>query len=261
VVGEARALAGAAYERLEDGTAKLAGARASERWRLAYSESEPLVTVRIATRNRAELLIERALASVFRQTYSNWEAVIVGSACTDDTGERIAALGDPRIRFKNLSVDGPYPDDTVQRWMIAGVPSMNAAIRMARGSWIAPLDDDDEWDDDHLEVLLGAAREAEAEFAYGRLRAYLEGEPVKREIGGWPPRKGNINLGGSIYNAALGEFEHDQKARLLDEPHDWNLVRRMWDAGVRFTFIDRTVTTYHADHMRQVFSQTRKQKP
>ena len=29
------------------------------------------------------------------------------------------------------------------------------------------------------------------------------------------------------------------------EPGDWNLARRMLDAGVRFAFIERPVTTYY----------------
>jgi glycosyltransferase involved in cell wall biosynthesis len=226
--------------------------RASDSWERAYSESEPLVTVRIATWNRAELLVERALASVRRQTYSNWEAVVVGDCCTDDTEERVRGLGDPRIRFRDLPVHGPYPEDRVQRWMIAGVPAMNAGLRMVRGSWIAPLDDDDEWDDDHIEVLLSTVRERQAEVVYGRVRGYLDGVPADHEIGAWPPRSGEIDLAGVLYHAGLRVFEHDLGARFLNEVNDWNLMRRMWEAGVRFTFLDRVVGTYHMDHFRGV---------
>jgi len=255
VAEEARALAGAAYERIEAverGEDRLARIRATDAWKLAYASERPLVSVRIATRNRAELLTERALASVRRQTYDRWEAVVVGSACTDDTESRIAALGDERIRFLNLNVDGPYPDDRLQTWLIAGVPSMNAAVRMARGAWIAPLDDDDELDDDHLETLVAAAQAEQAEFAYGRIRTALGGEYTGKTFGEWPPREGKIGLGGAIYNAALSEFRHDQNARFMEEAHDWNLVRRMWQAGVRFTFVDKVVATYHRDHAKDL---------
>lgn len=231
----------------------LAGIRDSEAWQRAYSEPEPLVTVRIATWNRANLLVERALPSVFRQTYPHWEAVIVGDACTDDTEERVAALGDPRISFRNLPVNGPYPEDNLMhRWYIAGVPAMNAALRMARGAWIAPLDDDDEWDEDHLEVLLDAALQDRAELVYGRTRCQLRGEPTEHVFGSWPPQRGTIDLGTVLYNAALREFEHDMASRFQNEPHDWHLVHRMWDAGVRFKFVDRVVATYHLDHAEEV---------
>jgi glycosyltransferase involved in cell wall biosynthesis len=259
-VADLRALVGATYERMEGGRERLEGQRESEAWRRAYSEPEPLVTVRIATWNRAELLVEQALASVLRQSYSHWEAVIVGDACTDDTEERLAKLGDSRIRFHNLPVHGPYPEHEVKRWMIGGVPAMNAGLRMARGSWIAPLDDDDEWEDDHIEVLLGAAREERAEFAYGCAQCTLDGAPIDKTVGAWPPSYGEIDLTASLYHSALREFEHDRVAMLMAEGNDWNLVRRMLEAGVSFTFLDRIVSNYAMDHLSGVMERHRGEK-
>jgi glycosyltransferase involved in cell wall biosynthesis len=256
-IADLRALVGATYERLEGGRERLERLRESEDWERAYSEPEPLVTVRIATWNRAGLLVERALASVLRQTYSHWEAVVVGDACTDDTEERLAALGDSRIRFHNLPVHGPYPEHEVKRWMIGGVPAMNAGLRMARGSWIAPLDDDDEWEDDHIEVLLDAARGGHAEFAYGRAKCTLEDAPIAKTVGAWPPRYGEIDLTASLYHAGLRSFEHDRVSMLMGEGNDWNLVRRMLEAGVSFTFLDRVVSTYAMDHLNDVMERHR----
>ena len=50
-----------------------------------YRDAEPLISVLMPTYNRAELLRERSVASVLRQTYSRFEIVIVGDACTDHT--------------------------------------------------------------------------------------------------------------------------------------------------------------------------------
>lgn len=243
----ARALAGAAYERSARWPERLEEIRSGEQWRQAYAQAEPLVSVRMATWNRAELLVERALASVQRQTYSNWEAVVVGDACTDDTEERIAALGDPRIRFHNLATHSRYPQDPRQRWLVIGMVPMNTAARMARGSWIAPLDDDDEWEDDHLEVLVEAALSTRAELVYGRFRGLLHDPPMEAVMGAWPPRKGEFAFQAAIYNAALRELEYDPMCRFLDEPGDWNLARRMWEAGVRFELVDRIVSTWHCE--------------
>lgn len=115
---------------------------------------------------------------------------------------------------------GPYPEERVQRWMIAGVPAMNASLRMARGSWIAPLDDDDEWDDDHIEVLLEAVREAEAEFAYGRARCCLEGAAIDRSFGAWPPKQGEIGLLCCIYNGALATYHADHMAAVFRQARE-----------------------------------------
>jgi glycosyltransferase involved in cell wall biosynthesis len=242
-----RGLVTAVYEGAAGWPERLAEIRRTDEWHSAYAELEPLVTVRIATWNRAQMLVDRALASALRQTYSRLEILVVGDACTDDTAERIAALEDERIRFHNLPVRGPYPDDGYQRWLVAGIPAMNAGALMARGTWIAPLDDDDEWDDDHLEVLVGAALESRAELAYGRLRGRLHDPPMSAVIGTWPPRMGEFAFQGAIYNAALRGFQYDQACRYLSEPGDWNLARRMWEAGVRFHFVDRPVGTWHQE--------------
>jgi len=234
--------------------------RAGAAWSRAYEEPEPLVTVRIATYNRVELLLERALPTVLRQTYPRWEAVVVGDGCTDDTGERLAALGDPRIRFRNLPVNGPYPEGLMHRWYVAGVNAMNAGLQMARGLWIAPLDDDDEWDDDHLELLLRVARRERSEFVYGSTRCYAGGKPLDRSYGAWPPRRGSIDFGAALYNAALREFRHDIESCRLEEPHDWHMVRRMLDAGVRFRFVDRDVATYHLEHAHEVLVEARERR-
>jgi dTDP-4-amino-4,6-dideoxygalactose transaminase len=239
------------HERAAHWPERLGEIRKTAHWRQAYEGPEPPVTVRIATWIRSELLIERALASVRRQTYPNWEAIVVGDACTDDTEQRVAALGDERISFINLPVRGTYPEHPLAHRLVAGIPAMNLGTSLARGAWIAPLDDDDEWEDDHLEVLLGAALEKRSEFVYGRVRSLRDGRQ-RGVFGVWPPRSGQINLGGTVYNAALREFQLDPVCRFQGEPGDWHLVRRLIDAGVRFSFVDRVVATHHLDHAAEV---------
>jgi glycosyltransferase involved in cell wall biosynthesis len=254
VVEDVRGLAAALYERSAGWAERLVAIRETDGWRRAYTEPEPLVSVRISTCDRADLLMERAIASVLRQTYANWEVNVVGDACTDDTEQRIAALGDPRIRFRNLPVRGPYPDDPYRRWLVAGIPAQRAATEMSRGLWIAPLDDDDEWDDDHIEVLLNAARENGAELAYGKMRVRIEEPPIEAMIGRWPPSAGEIGMQGAIYNGALNAagFQYDRVGGFMREPSDWHFARRLWDAGVRFHFLDRPVGVWHRKNTEPV---------
>jgi hypothetical protein len=225
----------------------LAAVRAEPGYELAWTDPEPLVSVRIATYNNAKLLCERTLNSLLAQSYERWEAVVVGDAVTDDTEQRIAAIGDARIRFINLPFRGPYPEDERRRWLVAGTRPANTAVREAKGAWIAPLDHDDEFAPDHIEVLLNHARTTRAELAYGRLsvRDAETGGLLPRVVGAWPPAHGQFGFQGAIYHGGLRCFQHDEAAYLAGEPGDWNLARRMWQAGVRFAFLDRVVTTYY----------------
>ena len=117
---DTQAMAARAYEAALAWPRVLEEIRAAPDYDAAYSEPTPLVSVRIATYNQSQLLCERALASLRRQTYPHWEALVVGDACDDDTEERVAAIGDGRIRFWNLPFRGPYPEDSEARWFVAG---------------------------------------------------------------------------------------------------------------------------------------------
>ena len=61
----------------------------------------PGVSVIIATYQRPQVL-RRAIESVRASTTADWEVVVVGDACTDDTEAVVRRFGDRRIRFSNL---------------------------------------------------------------------------------------------------------------------------------------------------------------
>jgi glycosyltransferase involved in cell wall biosynthesis len=239
------AIALRAYETAQGWPSILAEIRNAPDYELPF-RGDPLITVRIATYNGAQVLCERALPSIIGQTYPNWEAIVVGDACTDDTEERVRGLGDERIRFVNLPFREPYPEDPRARWQVAGSQAMNLGMDLAKGAWIAALDHDDEFSEDHLEVLLRIAQSARAELAYGKLdvRDAGTGELRPYTVGEWPPRVTQFMFQGAIVHRGLGRFGYDLNAHLADEPGDWNLARRLWDAGVRFKFVETIVGTY-----------------
>ena len=206
----------------------------------------PLVTVRIATWNRAAILCRRTLPTVLAQSYPHLEVLVVGDHCTDDTAEQIRALGDPRIRFVNLPERGRYPTEPFARWMVAGAAPMNHALREARGEWLAPLDDDDEFTTDHVAVMLEACRVARAEMAFGVARMRLStGE--WRDVGSQPLRRDHVCHSAVFYWSGLRFMPHDVTAWKLGEPGDWNLWRRMKWSGVRITHVPRLVATHHLE--------------
>jgi hypothetical protein len=209
----------------------------------------PLVTVRIATYNRAEILVERTLPTVFAQTYPHLEVLIVGDHCTDDTAQRLARIPDRRVRFVNLPERGRYPERPWARWMVAGAAPMNHALDVARGEWIAPLDDDDEFTPDHVEALLDACRRERWEMAFGVARMQLPWAEW-REVGSAPLRADHVCHSAVLYWSGLRFMPHNWNAWRMGEPGDWNLWRRMKWSGVRIGFVPKVVTIHHQEYGR-----------
>lgn len=198
---------------------------------------DPLVTVRIATYNRAQLLVERAIESVLNQSYKNLEILVVGDACDDATSEAVQTIRDDRLCFVNLPTRGTYPEAPRTAWrQVAGTHPMNAALVLARGNWIAPCDDDDSFTPNHVERLLTHAIENRLEMVWSRTA--LRRDDNWRVTTGPELKMGQISHGSVLYSLGLRFFRHSNTSWKLGEPGDWNLWRRMRDAGVRIGFMD-----------------------
>lgn len=210
------------------------------RWALGSRRKNPLVSVITPTWNRGQLLTTRTLPSLIRQTYENWEAIVVGDACTDDTAERVAALGDSRIRFENLTQRGVYPEDPLHRWMVAGSTPANRGLELARGEWLGYLDDDDVLVENHLEVLLRFARESGSELVFGAGEFQRSPNEWLR-IGKLPPLPGNVMHSSVLYRSYLKFLRYDLEAWKESVGADVHLWGRMRRLGVRFAFLDEVV--------------------
>jgi glycosyltransferase involved in cell wall biosynthesis len=230
---------------LEQARIRLARTRAAEPdiWR----DERPLISVRIATYDRPQLLVERAIASVLRQSYPHFEIVVVGDHAGPATAEAIARVADPRVRYRDLPARPRYARFPKAFWATAGTHAANAALGLCRGAWIAPLDDDDEFTPDHLEALLAAARARHLEMAYGTMAAE-DAHGHWHEIGREPLTFGQICHGAVLYSARLLCLRYDLFAWLDDEPGDWNLWRRMAALGARIGFVPHVVGRHYAEH-------------
>jgi glycosyltransferase involved in cell wall biosynthesis len=92
----------------------------------------PQVSIIIPTYNRAEDL-KRALQSVFDQTFTDWEILIVDNHSIDNTTNLIQSFNDPRIKLHKIHNEG----------VVAA--SRNLGLKHATGEYIAFLDSDDWW--------------------------------------------------------------------------------------------------------------------
>lgn len=223
---------------------RLAEVRGLGEYELAFTESEPRVSVVIPTYTGYETLRERAIPSVLAQTYENFEIVVVGDAAPPETADVVASFGDSRIVYENLTVRGPYPDDPFDRWNVTPVPPYNAAVRRATGRWISPFADDDALRPHALELMVETVQRERFEVCYGRLNCILsDGSEVV--FGTFPPEHAGFGLQGGVYHAGLSFIEQELGYYLFGLPNDWAMARRMLRAGARFGFVDEVVADYY----------------
>ena len=99
-------------------------------------------TIITPVRNRQDI-IKYAIDSILKQTYPNWEYIIIDDASDDNTWAVIEEYmkKDPRIR-------GIHFPERKQR-----ASAKNAGMREAKNDWIVWLDSDDEYLKTYLEVL------------------------------------------------------------------------------------------------------------
>ncbi|HQN10406.1 MAG TPA: glycosyltransferase family A protein [Thermoanaerobaculia bacterium] len=94
--------------------------------------------------------IGRAVRSVLAQTYTDFELVVIDDASTDDSGEIVQRMIEPRLRLVSQENRGECG-------------ARNRGIEESRHDLIAFLDADDEWFPGFLEIVLGLrARHPEA---------------------------------------------------------------------------------------------------
>ena len=117
-------------------------ASASGRPSLDTGKRGPLVTVVLPTYNRRRYL-SLALAGVLRQTYANLEVFVVRDG-GEEVSDVVQSFRDPRVVF-------------IDRHENRGKPfSLNEALALAQGKYVAYLDDDDVYYPSHVRTLVEA---------------------------------------------------------------------------------------------------------
>lgn len=96
-------------------------------------------SVVVTTYNRANLL-PRALASLGKQTFTSWEAILIDDGSTDDTHSKIKTYLES---IPNLSYH--YQENQ------GLLKAKNKGIQLSKGKFITFLDSDDEYARNHLQ--------------------------------------------------------------------------------------------------------------
>jgi glycosyltransferase involved in cell wall biosynthesis len=207
-------------------------------------ENNPAVSIIIPTYNRSRLLT-RAISSVLKQTYRDFELVIVDDASTDDTEKVVKSFNDKRIRY--------FRHDKNR----GEAAARNTGIKVAAGDYIAYQDSDDEWLPEKLnkQVNLFATASPETGVVYtgfwkteNHKRTYIPFSWVRQKNGDIHKEllKGNF-IGSPV---ALIKKECFNKAGLFDENLrnlvDWDMWLRI-SKHYHFRCIDEPLAIAHYD--------------
>lgn len=200
-----------------------------------------LVSVIIPTRNRCRFL-SKAIESVSMQTYPEIEVIVTDDASTDDT---VGFLRDLRFRGGPVRV---IRNETA----IGGAASRNLGVSMAKGRWIAFLDDDDEWLPEkiitqaQLMCKNSAVSAVSCSYLVRKPSGALQTVRVREII------DEQLMLSGNFMGGASGCFTSREKLiqvgafdPYLRSGQDYDLWIRLWDKG-RIAVTDRPLIIYGA---------------
>src|SRR5712692_3360085 len=146
------------------------------------SEDRPLVSVVVPLYNGGTY-IESTLKSILSQSYDHYEILVVDDGSTDNGLAKVSTLMENfpgQIRLLN------HPD----RGNHGIAASRNLAIRNARGTYVAFVDQDDMWVPEKLERQVEALqRFPEAAFVYAK-SAFIDQQGAEKHVRGIHPTGG-----------------------------------------------------------------------
>jgi glycosyltransferase involved in cell wall biosynthesis len=140
----------------------------------------PKVSVIIPTYNNRSRYLEAAIRSVRRQTFQDFEIVVVDDGSKDETARVVHDFADRRMRFVRHDRNR------------GEAAARNTGIRHATGRYVAFLDDDDEWLPKKLEkqvALLDRSVSSVGLVYTGFWRINGTREPIGQWI---PDKKGDV---------------------------------------------------------------------
>ncbi|MGI9098078.1 MAG: glycosyltransferase [Solirubrobacteraceae bacterium] len=210
-----------------------------------WIDPKPLVTVRISIRKGHERLVARMIPSILEGTYPHVEVLVCSDAPDAAARAAVEAIGDDRVRYLELPELPSRPSHPRSFSETTGLDAANHALDHARGRFVAPLDQDDQFTATHIADLVACAREARADLVHAQALSEQRSGPPQL-VGSRPLAEGHVCHGAVLYSDRLAHLRYDTACWLLEESGDWNLWRRMAALGARTAFLDRVVLLHDA---------------
>lgn len=143
----------------------------------------PLISVIIPVYN-AESTIRETVESVLKQSFSDFELIVINDGSTDSTVEILSQIHDPRMKVYSYPNAGPNH-------------SRNRGLSQASGEYVSFIDGDDLWTEDKLEAQLRALQKnPQAAVAYSWTNSIDESGEFLR-------RGSYISWSGDVYEKLL----------------------------------------------------------
>jgi len=181
------------------------------------------ISVIIPVFNRARL-IGTAVASVLKQTYPEFEIIVVDDGSKDSTAQVMSDLAREDRRIRYLRHDSNRGAQAAR----------NTGIRAARGDWIGFLDSDDQFLPHSLEARLDVARKAKVSVVHSECNIIQVDGVMKpyrvRPLSGWVYRQ-LLEAEGPLYQGLLVSKEALRRIGYLDEQigafQEWDTMIRL----------------------------------
>lgn len=205
-----------------------------EEWKPNSPFSSPLLTVVLPYYNQGDYLME-ALESVWGQTFTDFEVIVVNDGSTDQPSiDLLETIDEPRTRIIHRE-NGGLP------------AARNTGLQEARGKYLCCLDSDDAIHPTHFEKLLVALESRQCDLAHCDLERFDKGE------GFWRGEGFHLSAlieGNTVGNTATGilRLEAWKTLKGYDENlrgyQDWDFWLRLAATGHRGTHIPEPLFLY-----------------
>ena len=200
----------------------------------------PLISIIIPTFNRA-FTLKKAIESVIKQTYLDWEIILVDNSSTDNTSEILEEFNNINVKVLTVNNNG-----------VIGY-SRNVGIEHSSGKYIAFLDSDDWWDCEKLTASVLLLESSNIDVVYHNCqiisdhsRGNTHCRRLSKEVFSDLILNGNTLVTSSIVVlkkaiVSVGCFSEDKEVIGWEDYHLW---MRLAEANFQFGLIKKSLGFY-----------------